>query len=167
MGRSESRLLSGEVLIEILSAEKVATGTAIAFRRSVEIMQVGGHLGNAKTTVLALRRQLVITTDQPGFLIVTDNGGSRHCRHVTGCRSSQIESPDRLRGNVRVRSESEIGVCADAFNVIFLRGVLGKELKEIRSRPQHAVVLAATFVRKTGRRIDRVERKLLWRRAKG
>src|ERR1041384_2097439 len=103
MARSESRLLSGEMLIEILSAEKVATGTAIAFRRSVEIVQVCGHLGDAKATVLTLRRQLVITTDQPGFLIVTNNGRSRHRRHVTGCRPPQIESPDRLTGNVRVR----------------------------------------------------------------
>src|ERR1041385_8605770 len=165
MGRSESRLLSGEVLIEILTAEKVATGTAVAFRRGVKVVQVCGHLGNAKAAVLALRWQLVVAANQPGFLIVTDNGRSRHRRYVTGCRSSQIESPNRLRGNIRVRSESEIGVCPDALDVIFLRRVLGKELKEIRSRPQHAVVLAATFVRKTGRRIDGVERKLLWWRA--
>src|ERR1044071_6537420 len=161
MGRSESRLLSGEVLIEILPAEKPATGTAVALRRGVKIVQMGGHLWNAEAAVLALRWQLVVAANQPWLLIVSDDRRAWHCRDVAGGAAAQIKSPDCLSRNVRIRSEPEIVVCSDAFDVILLRRVLGKELEKICSRPQRSVVLATSLVRETGGWIDRVVGKLL------
>ena len=98
----ESRLLTSEVVIEILSAEKPTAGTAVAFGGGVEIVQVGGHLRDAEAAVLVLRRQFIEAANQPRLLIVTDDCRSGECSDVARRRPTQIVSPDRLRGNIYV-----------------------------------------------------------------
>src|SRR5438093_11929222 len=81
---SEARLVRGVVVIEILSSEKPAAGTTVAFGSVVKIVQVGGHLWDAKAAVLALRRQLIEPANHPRFLIAGHDGGSGKHRHVSG-----------------------------------------------------------------------------------
>src|SRR6266511_3336783 len=108
MSRGEARLLGGEVIIEILSAEKPAARTAIALRGSVKVVQVRGHLRNAEAAVLALRWQFIEPANQPGFLITADHGGAGKRCHVSRERTTQVESTDLLRGNVCIRTDPEI-----------------------------------------------------------
>src|SRR2546426_1886329 len=144
----KSRLLRGEVVIEILSPEEPAAGPAVAFRSGMEVVQVRGHLRDSEAAILALVRQFVEAANQPRLLIVADDGGTGESGHVAGRRPAQVVSPNGLRRNVRVRGDPEIRIGPDALDEILLRRILVEELKAIGPWDQRAVELPAALKRK-------------------
>ena len=153
---SETGLLQGVVVVEVLSAEEVAAWAAIAFRSCVEIVQVSGDFRHAEPAILVLRRQFIESANHDRLLVAGYNRRPGCDCHITRISAALIKAPDGLGGNIGVRSDAEIRIGTHPLDEVVLHRILSEELKAVRPGPQGAVELTAALEWKLVYRVDRI-----------
>jgi hypothetical protein len=116
-------------------------------------MEMGRDFRNSETAVMGLAGKFIEAANQEGPLIVShDRRTRKHPRLI----AAQIESPDGLRRNTCVRSDSEVRIGPNPLNVEILRRKLAIKLEAVCAFDNLPIELPPPFIGATGCRVDAV-----------